>query len=128
MNPFTEGYKTKQFDIPTKRIVQTMSLRNDPQLIAEYKKLHSRPHMWREIIDGIRHAGILEMEIYIDRCTLVMIVEVPCDFDWDKSMAYLSTLPRQQEWENTVAAFQKAIEGQTSAEKWKPMERMFHLY
>jgi len=43
-------------------------------------------------------------------------------------MARLNTLPRQQEWEEYMAIFQQAAPGMSSAEKWKPMERMFHLY
>ena len=59
---------------------------------------------------------------------LFMIVETPLDFDWDKAMERLNTLPRQQEWEEYMAIFQQAAPGMSSAEKWKPMERMFHLY
>ena len=40
----------------------------------------------------------------------------------------LAGLPRQQEWEEYMAIFQQAAPGMSSAEKWKPMERMFHLY
>ena len=57
-----------------------------------------------------------------------LIVETPVDFDWDTAMARLNTLPRQQEWEEYMAIFQQAAPGMSSAEKWKPMERMFHLY
>ena len=53
---------------------------------------------WREIRDGIRAVGILEMEIYILDTSLFMIVETPLDFDWDEAMARLATLPRQAEW------------------------------
>ena len=34
-----------------------------------------------------------------------MIVETPLNFDWDKAMAKLATLPRQAEWEEYVANF-----------------------
>ena len=68
------------------------------------------------------------MEIYISGNRLVMIVDAPEDFDWDKSMAELATLPRQAEWESVVGKFQKCGEGATSDEKWHMMERMFYLY
>ena len=113
---------------PVKRYVQTMELRDDPELIALYRKAHSREEVWREILDGIRQVGILEMEIYILGTRLVMIVETPLDFRWDEAMARLATLPRQQEWEAHVARFQQCAEGATSAEKWQMMERMFRLY
>lgn len=57
-----------------------------------------------------------------------MIVETPLNFDWDKAMAKLATLPRQVEWEEYVAKFQQCAEGATSDEKWQMMERMFYLY
>ena len=57
-----------------------------------------------------------------------MIVETPVDFDWNTAMERLSTLPRQAEWEDYMAEFQLVKAGMSSAEKWKPMERMFHLY
>ena len=57
-----------------------------------------------------------------------MIVEFPVGFDWDAAMERLATLPRQQEWEDYMSIFQLVRLGSTSAEKWQPMERMFHLY
>ena len=125
---FNKIYPVKKFQGSTRRVVQFLSLRDNPELIAEYRRLHSREYIWQEIINGIREVGILEMEIYICGTRLVMILEVPADFAWNVSMERLSRLPRQQEWENTVARFQAALPGQSSSEKWCPMERMFHLY
>ena len=124
----TEGYKVKPYTLPVKRYCQTMDLRDEPELIKEYRRRHSEGEAWQEIIDGIRQVGILEMEIYILGSRLFMIVETPLDFDWDTAMARLATLPRQQEWEDYMALFQQCREGATSDEKWQMMERMFHLY
>ena len=124
----TEGFVQKQHGVPVKRYVQTMDLKDDPALIAEYRRRHSREESWKEIRDGIREVGIFEMELYILGTRLVMIVDTPLDFDWDKAMAQLATLPRQQEWEDYMAMFQQCAEGATSDEKWQMMERMFYLY
>ena len=124
----TEGTIVKTYNGPVKRYVQTLDLKDDPQLIALYRKAHSREEAWQEILDGIRQVGILEMEIYILGNRLVMIVDTPVDFQWDAAMARLATLPRQQEWEAYVARFQQCADGATSDEKWHMMERMFHLY
>ena len=105
-----------------------MDLRDDPALIAEYRRRHCQDEAWQEILDGIRQVGILEMEIYILGTRLFMIVETPLDFDWDAAMARLATLPRQQEWEEYMALFQDCRADATSDEKWQMMERMFHLY
>lgn len=124
----TEGYKVKSYSKPVKRYCQTLSLRDNPELIEAYRKAHSKEESWPEIRAGIREVGILEMEIYILGSKLFMIVETPLNFDWDKAMAKLATLPRQAEWEEYVAKFQQCAEGATSDEKWQMMERMFYLY
>ena len=124
----TEGYRVKDYSQPVKRYVQTMDLKNDPSLIAEYRKRHSEQEAWREVLDGIRQVGILDMQLFILGTRLVMIVDTPLDFDWDTAMDRLATLPRQQEWEDYIAMFQQCREGATSDEKWQMMERMFYLY
>ena len=118
----------KEYGQPVKRYVQTMDLKDDPELIAEYKRRHSQEESWPEIRAGIREVGILDMQIFILGTRLVMILETPIDFEWDSAMARLATLPRQQEWEDYMAIFQQCAEGATSDEKWKMMERMFYLY
>ena len=123
-----KGYRVKQYDGPVKRFCQTLDLKDNPQLIAEYRRRHSEGEAWSEIIEGIRQVGILEMEIYFVGTRLFMIVETPLDFDWDSAMARLATLPRQQEWEDYMSEFQAAEKGASSDEKWRMMERIFHLY
>ena len=128
METSIKSYAAKEHHQPVKRYCRTLDLRDDPKLIAEYRRRHSQAEIWPEVIAGIREVGILEMEIYILGTRLFMIVETPLDFDWDTAMERLNTLPRQQEWEEYMAIFQQAAPGMSSAEKWKPMERMFHLY
>ena len=123
-----KGYRVKQYDGPAKRFCQTLDLKDNPQLIAEYRRRHSEGEAWSEIIEGIRQVGILEMEIYLVGTRLFMIVETPLDFDWDSAMARLATLPRQQEWEDYMSEFQAAEKGASSDEKWRMMETMVHLY
>ena len=122
------GYQTKQFDFPTKRYCQTLDLKDDPALIAEYVDRHSEAKHWPEINEGIRSVGILEMEIYLIGTCLFMIVETALDFDWDTAFARLATLPRQAEWEDYMAVFQMSKPGTSSAEKWQLMDRIFRLY
>ena len=122
------GYQARTHHKPVKRYCQTLDLRDDPALIAEYRRLHSEQGVWREILDGIRSVGILEMEIYLLGTRLFMIVETAPDFDWTSAMARLATLPRQAEWEELTGRYQQALPGASSAEKWKLMESIFHLY
>lgn len=122
------GYRVQEYNGPVKRYCQTLDLKDDPELIAEYRKRHSEAESWPEIRNGIREVGILEMEIYILGTRLFMIVETPLDFDWDSAMKKLASLPLQSEWEEYMSIFQVSEPGASSAEKWKLMDRMFHLY
>ena len=122
------GYRTKEYKGPVKRYCQTLDLKEDSKLIAEYRKRHSQGEVWTETLEAIRAVGILEMEIYILGNRLFMIVEAPLDFEWDSAMAKMATLPRQEEWEAYMSIFQEAKEGASSAEKWQLMDRMFYLY
>ena len=122
------GYKQKQHTGSIKRFVQTLTLNSNEEARREYIKWHSPEHNWKEIRNGIREVGIIEMEIYILGNTLIMIVDAPEDFDWGKAMARLATLPRQAEWEAFVSQFQGCNANATSDEKWQMMQRIFYLY
>lgn len=123
-----QGYPVKNFGQPTKRYVQSLTISDNPELIELYKACHSPEGNWKEVRDGIREVGILEMEIYIHGNILTMIVETPLDFDWDSAMARLATLPRQAEWEAHVAKYQGYDPDATSDQKWQLMQRIFYLY
>ena len=123
-----EGYVQTISDGKLKRYVQFLEINDDPELIAQYRYWHSEEHHWREIREGIRAVGILEMEIYMLGNRLVMIVDAPADFNWQEAMDRLATLPRQTEWEAFVSRFQGCSANARSEEKWQPMERMFRLY
>ena len=59
------GYRVQSYSQPVKRYCQTLNLKENPELIAEYRKRHLKENAWPEILEGIREVGILEMEIYI---------------------------------------------------------------
>lgn len=117
----------KHFSFPTKRYCQTLELKNDSELIHEYKHWHKTENRWPEIPEGIKQVGILEMELYIFENKLFMIVETALDFDWDAAFEKLSTLDRQVEWEEFMSKFQHTKPGASSVEKWNLMERIFSL-
>jgi len=112
---------------PFQRFCLSLDLKDDPQLMSEYIYWHEREHIWSEIPAGIREVGIQTMEIYRLGTSLFMIIEAGSGFDFDRDMKRLAALPRQQEWEAFVARFQKTAPGESSAGKWKIMERIFGL-
>lgn len=108
-----------------KRYCKSLELRNDPFLIAEYKKAHGKGMVWPEIIQGQREVGILDMEIYIHGNRLFMIMDTVPEFDPEEDMARLAQKPRQSEWEAHMSRFQNTSSDATADEKWQPMERIF---
>ena len=110
-----------------KRFCKTMELRNNPQLIEEYKQAHKKGAAWPEITRGMKEAGILDMEIYLLGTKLFMIMDTVPDFDHDKAMAELAEKPRQKEWEERMSKFQDASAAATADQKWQLMERIFKM-
>lgn len=106
-----------------KRYCQTLTLKQDKELVDKYIEVHS--HVWPEIIEGQHKVGILSMQIYAKDKVLFMIVDTCDDFDWDRDMARLATMPRQAEWEAYVSQFQGCAPTATSAEKWQLMSQIF---
>ncbi|HXO98996.1 MAG TPA: L-rhamnose mutarotase, partial [Luteibacter sp.] len=49
-----------------------LDLRDDPALIAEYERWHTKAFIWPEIVESIRTAGILDMQIFRTGNRLVM--------------------------------------------------------
>jgi L-rhamnose mutarotase len=110
-----------------KRFCKTLSLKDDPQLIEDYKKVHAPGAAWPEITQGMKDVGIIDMEIYIFGTRLFMIMDTVAGFDHDKAMTELATKPRQSEWEAYVARFQQTSSEATADEKWQLMERIYKL-
>jgi L-rhamnose mutarotase len=110
-----------------KRYCKTLSLKDDAQLIEDYKKVHAPGAAWPEITQGMRDVGIIDMEIYICGTRLFMIMDTVADFDHDKAMTDLATKPRQSEWEAYVSRFQQSSAEATADEKWQLMERIYKL-
>lgn len=110
-----------------KRYCKTLMLRDDTQLIEDYKKVHAPGAGWPEITQGMKDVGILDMEIYIDRNRLFMIMDTVAEFDHEKAMVELATKPRQSEWEAYVSRFQRTSEEASADDKWRLMERIFEL-
>lgn len=110
-----------------KRYCKTLLLKDDAQLIEDYKKVHAHGAAWPEITQGMREVGIIDMEIYIFGTRLFMIMDTVTEFDHDKAMAELANKPRQSEWEAYVSRFQQSSLEATADEKWQLMERIYKL-
>jgi len=109
----------------TKRYCLTLDLKDDPELIAAYKRYHEK--IWPEITASIKSAGIQDMEIYLLGTRMFMVMEVDETFSFEKKAEADSKNPKVQEWERLMWTFQQAVRGALPGEKWLVMERIFKL-
>jgi len=109
----------------SRRYCLTLDLRDDPKLIAEYKRYHQK--IWPEITKSIRNAGILDMEIYLLGARMFMVIEADENFSFEKKAQADRANLKVQEWENLMWKFQKALPEARPGEKWLLMERIFKL-
>jgi L-rhamnose mutarotase len=108
-----------------RRYCLTLDLKDDPQLIAEYKRYHQK--IWPEITQSIKAAGIDDMEIYLLGTRMFMVLEVSEDFSFDAKTSADRLNPKVQEWEKLMWTFQKPLPEAKPGEKWLLMERIFKL-
>ena len=108
-----------------RRYCLTLDLKDDPQLIAEYKHYHER--IWPEITLSIKDAGIEDMEIYLLGTRMFMLMEVNESFSFESKAKADQLNPRVQEWETLMSTFQKVLPQAKPGEKWLLMERVFKL-
>src|SRR5258708_9617018 len=108
-----------------KRYCLTLDLKDDPALIAEYRRYHEQ--MWTEITSSIKDAGIVDMEIYLVGTRMFMVMEVDARFSFDAKAKADSANPTVREWEELMRKFQEQLPEAKAGEKWQLMERIFKL-
>lgn len=108
-----------------RRYCLTLDLKDDPKLIAQYKRYHEQ--VWPEITQSIKQSGIEDLEIYLLGTRIFMVMEVNEHFSFDAKRKADSENPRVREWEELMWRFQKALPEAQLGEKWLLMERIFKL-
>jgi len=108
-----------------KRYCLALNLKDDPKLIAEYKRYHEK--IWPEITKSIKDSGIEDLEIYQLGTRLFMVMEVSERFSFEAKAKADHENPKVQEWEKLMWRFQKPLPEAKPGEKWLLMERIFKL-
>ena len=108
-----------------RRYCLTLDLKNDPDLIAQYKDHHKevRP----EIVQSIKESGIEEMEIYLLGTRLLMVMEVNESFSFEKKARLDEENAKVREWERLMSRFQQELPEAKPGQKWVVMEQIFKL-
>lgn len=109
----------------SRRFCLTLDLKDDPQLIAEYKKHHQR--VWPEVIQALKDSGVADLEIYLLGTRLFMILEVNEAFSFEAKARADKANPKVQDWEKLMWNFQQPLPQARPGEKWMLMERIFKL-
>ncbi|HVG14066.1 MAG TPA: L-rhamnose mutarotase [Chitinophagaceae bacterium] len=107
------------------RYCLTLNLKNDPILIQQYEEHHKA--VWPEIIESIKDAGIVGMQIYRYETRLIMLMEVADSFNFENKVAADSKNSKVQEWERLMWNYQEALPGVAKGEKWMLMNKIFEL-
>ena len=108
-----------------RRFCLTLDLKDDPKLIAEYKRYHEK--IWPEITRSIKDSGIEDMEIYLLGTRMFMIMDVNESFSFEKKKKEDEANPKVREWETLMSRFQQVLHEAKPGEKWLLMERVFKL-
>jgi L-rhamnose mutarotase len=109
----------------TRRYCLTLDLKDDPELIAQYRKHHDE--IWPEITKSIKDSGVQVMEIHLLGTRMFMIMEVDNHFSFEAKAAADRSNPRVQEWEELMSKFQQVLPQAKPGQKWLLMERIFRI-
>lgn len=105
-----------------KRYCLTLDLKESADLIAEYDEWHKK--VWPEILESIKDAGILNMEIYRFSNRLFMIVEGNESFSFEAKALKDTLNQKVQEWEELMWKYQRPL---VTGKKWILMDKIFQL-
>ena len=108
-----------------KSFALTLDLKDDPELIAQYKARHRA--VWPEVTAGLRGIGIKRMKIFLLGRRMFMYIEAPDDFDPARDFAGYMDNPRAKEWDDMMREFQERVPEAAGDEWWASMEEVFDI-
>jgi L-rhamnose mutarotase len=102
-----------------------LDLKDDPASIASYEEHHKK--VWPEILESLKDAGVVELEIYLTGNRLFMIMETNETFSLENKSQSDADNPIVQEWERLMWMYQQALPGAKPGVKWILMKNIFTL-
>jgi L-rhamnose mutarotase len=108
-----------------KRYCLTLDLKDDDELIRKYEEHHRA--IWPEILQSIKAAGVVQMEIYRTANRLCMIMEVDESFSFERKQQLDQDNEKVQQWEELMWKYQQALPWAKPGEKWIFMDKIFQL-
>ncbi|MEE2659133.1 MAG: L-rhamnose mutarotase [Candidatus Latescibacterota bacterium] len=104
----------------------TLQLRDDPEIIENYKEFHRNP--WPEPLHGLTAVGITEMRIFLLGTRMFMYMTACDDFEPEVDFPrYVKENPKAAEWDELMRTFQQRVPEAAEGEWWAMMEKVFDL-
>jgi L-rhamnose mutarotase len=104
-----------------------LDLKDDPALIAEYRRYHEADVIWPEVADNIKGQGILSEQIFLLGTRMVMVLRTTDEFSFEAKAAIDRASSRMQEWEELMWKYQRPVPQAKPSEKWVLMEKIFDI-
>lgn len=109
-----------------KQYAFTLDLKDDPQLIEEYKRHHQK--VWPQVIASLKRVGVLDMKIYNYGNRLFMLTQTIDSYDPEQAyQQYLQFDPACQEWEILMDRYQQRLPDSSVDQKWQLMDCCFDM-
>ena len=101
----------------------TLSLVDDPDVIAEYERQHRA--VWPGVLARIREVGITRMQIFRLGTQLVMYVDTTDEFDPARDFPRVNEDPESKRWNEWMATMQRKDPRGRPEEWWSLMPLVF---
>ena len=104
---------------------QTLELKDDPILIAEYVEYHRK--VWPEVLEALKATGIVNMKIFLHGNRMFMFAQAREGFDPKTDYQAFTENPKAREWDELMRNYQQRVPGASEDEWWSPMRCVFEL-
>lgn len=104
-----------------------LDLKDDPALIAEYRRYHTMEGIWPEVVDFIRSTGMVRERIFLLGTRMVMVLDVEDGYSTDAAASAAKSSKVMQDWESLMDKFQQRLPQASTGQKWVPMELIFDI-
>lgn len=114
----------------TTRMCFAVDLRDDPEVIARYKRLHAPGAPPAGVTRSLRDAGIVVLEIYLIGNRLFMIMDVEARYSAEAKQRADANNADVQAWNELMDTLQQALpfaEPGVNAGQWRRMECIYTL-
>jgi L-rhamnose mutarotase len=102
-----------------------LTVKINPQMIAEYKELHSK--VWPAVQEQLKALGFRNLSIFHDENTLFLYQEYHGRIPIEKAYEEYAKNTSCQKWEQLMERFQEPGSGALAGVRWTPMQEVYHF-